>query len=270
MELEEMFGFMKSDKQETTNKLLEVTQKLKQKKYLETEKVNDLQQSLNQVIEERDNISRTLECTRKIVEDQRMELSSSLLRLQHQRDIVNKKELERQKSMKLYESEIDGKEELMDLMEKHIKNLEMKLEVSTVEKRSKAVNGTCDDHQQVTDLQEKVKQLEQKLLLASEANNDNKNKEKEEEDDDDVEKKKEVSKPEENNLACQNKDGLKKKTRQIVGNWRTKSFRYARESTKCVCCLINGKQSMGQKFAIRVGFLAIFICLLLLGRRIMG
>lgn len=88
--------------------------------------------------------------------------------------MVNKKELERQKSMKLYESVKDGKEEAMDIMEKHIKSLEKELEISTVEKKTKAVNGICtaadDQLQQVTDLQEKIKQLEQKLLLATEPN----------------------------------------------------------------------------------------------------
>ncbi|KMZ64336.1 hypothetical protein ZOSMA_375G00250 [Zostera marina] len=257
-ELEDMFASTKSDKEETTNRLLELTQKLKQKKYLESEKMNDLQNLLDQVTEERDNFSRTLDCTRKIVEDQRKELARGLQRLQSQRDMVNKKELERQKSMKLYESVKDGKEEAMDIMEKHIKSLEKELEISTVEKKTKAVNGICtaadDQQQQVTDLQEKIKQLEQKLLLATEPND----------------KEAEEQKKEDSDHACQKKDGIKKKTRQIVGNWRTKSFRYARESTKCVCCLINGKQSMGQKFAIRIGFFAIFVGLVLLGRRIMG
>lgn len=83
-ELEDLFASTKSDKEETTNRLLELTQKLKQKKYLESEKMNDLQNLLDQVTEERDNFSRTLDCTRKIVEDQRKELARGLQRLQSQ------------------------------------------------------------------------------------------------------------------------------------------------------------------------------------------
>lgn len=82
--LQEMFYSMESYKKEDSKKLLEVTQKLNKMKHLDAEKLIELQQAYDHVNEEKDSLSLAIETNRKIVDDQRHQLSRGVTILQEQ------------------------------------------------------------------------------------------------------------------------------------------------------------------------------------------
>lgn len=85
-----------------------------------------------------------------------------------QKDMVSRKEMERQKSMKEFKSDIQEKEEDLVSMEKIIVDLEAQLSMS--EENRKTMEG---DHEQVGILRKKIEELEQ-MVQKSEATEKNK------------------------------------------------------------------------------------------------
>lgn len=83
-ELQVIFNSMEAEKEQMSEKLLEVTQILQQKKYDEAEKLIELQRKYDEAFEKKDLADRTLDYTRKIVEDQRAQLSTSVVKIQQQ------------------------------------------------------------------------------------------------------------------------------------------------------------------------------------------
>lgn len=82
-----------------------------------------------------------------------------------QRDVVLKKELAKQNSIKTFKNEINSKEDILDAMRNCAKDLRGNLEKSEAEAK-RMIEDFGDDEHQVIVLQKKILELEEKLQIS--------------------------------------------------------------------------------------------------------
>lgn len=82
--LQEMFDSMKAHKKQVSKKLSDITHNLNKIKQRDGEKLIELQKAYDRVNEEKDSSSQEIHTNRKIIDDQRHQLSMSVFNLQEQ------------------------------------------------------------------------------------------------------------------------------------------------------------------------------------------